>query len=156
MVELRVKAILAPALLLRLRTSQPIDICCQVRAQRHSPLFLGFLVFCVLFAEATVFCDVQSVRIILLVFHGCVIATLAITTSQSDYDPVVFLGHCLISSLAFFDANLVLLVQRLGSPTTQKKKTPSQVSMRDCTYIYRIVSTNAPAWYKTPTQKRLY
>jgi hypothetical protein len=49
----------------------------------------------VLFAPTAVFRDIQSVWIVFLVLHGCVIATFAIATSQGEYDSIVFIRHVL-------------------------------------------------------------
>jgi hypothetical protein len=61
--------------------------------KKDEPLFLGFFVFNVLATELAIFFQVQSFRIILLVFHGCVVASFASSTSQCDDDAVVFLRH---------------------------------------------------------------
>ena len=47
----------------------------------------------VLPAMAAVLLDVQSVRVIFLVFHRRVVAALASATCQRDDDSVVFLSH---------------------------------------------------------------
>jgi hypothetical protein len=47
----------------------------------------------VLAASFAIFADVEPFRIISLVFHGCVIASFAITASQGDDDSVVFFSH---------------------------------------------------------------
>lgn len=60
---------------------------------RARPLFFGLFVFDVLTTELAVFMQVKSFRIVLLVFHGCVIASFAFATSQGDDDPVVFFSH---------------------------------------------------------------
>jgi hypothetical protein len=51
-------------------------------------------------AMTAVLADGKTVRVILLVFHRCVIATFAIAASQRDYDAVVLLSHVLSSSSA--------------------------------------------------------
>jgi hypothetical protein len=60
---------------------------------RISWLFLRLFVLRVLFAVTAVLAYSKPVRIVSLVFHGCVIATFAIATSQREDDTVVFLGH---------------------------------------------------------------
>jgi hypothetical protein len=60
---------------------------------KDEPLFLSFFVFNVLATELAIFFQVQSFRIIFLVFHGCVIASFASSTGQCDDDAVVFLRH---------------------------------------------------------------
>ncbi len=57
-------------------------------------LLLGFFVLVVTSAIPAVLADVESVWIIFFVLHGCVISSLTLTTSQSNDDSVVFLGHC--------------------------------------------------------------
>jgi hypothetical protein len=47
----------------------------------------------VLFAVTAVLADSKPIWIVLLVFHGCVIATLTIATSHCEDDAVVFLSH---------------------------------------------------------------
>lgn len=51
----------------------------------------------VLAASLAVLTQIEPFRIISLVFLGCVIASFAITTSQSDNDAVVFFSHDTIS-----------------------------------------------------------
>lgn len=47
----------------------------------------------VLFAPTAVLSDVESVWIVLFVFHTGVVAAFTFATSQRDDDAVVFLGH---------------------------------------------------------------
>ena len=56
-------------------------------------LALGLLVLLVRAAPSAVLLDIQSVRVVLLVFHGGVIAALAIATCQRDDDSVFLLGQ---------------------------------------------------------------
>ena len=55
----------------------------------------------VLAAVAAVLLDAHPVRVILLVFHGRVIASFAIVARHGDDDPVIFFSHG-ASSLAIF------------------------------------------------------
>jgi hypothetical protein len=68
----------------------------EISSQRRSPtdrLLLGLFVLLVLPAITAVLLDVEPVRVILLVFHGCVVAAFATATCQGDDDPVVLLSH---------------------------------------------------------------
>jgi hypothetical protein len=88
----------------------------------------------VLFAPTAVFRDIQSVWIVFLVLHGCVIATFAIATSQGEYDSIVFLRHVLKPlALLFFWTEY--------RRRAQTKKTPCQVSNMHFTDSYLCVST---------------
>lgn len=51
----------------------------------------------VLLAITAVLTDVKSVGIVLLIFHGCVVASFASSTSKRDDDAVVLLGQGLNS-----------------------------------------------------------
>lgn len=62
-------------------------------AETSQCLFLGFFVLNALTAEFAVFIDVESFRIVSLIFHGCVVASFALSTSQSDDDAIIFLSH---------------------------------------------------------------
>ena len=75
--------------------------------------------FNVLATEFAIFFQIQSFRIILLIFHGCVIASFASSTSQSDDDAVVFFGH---------DNNSKLVRELSVSKTRQKKEASSEAS----------------------------
>jgi len=77
-------------------------------------LFLSFFVFNVLATEFAIFFQIQSFRIILLVFHGCVVASFASSTSKCDDDAVVFLGH----------DNTPNLFERFQSLKQDRKKKP--------------------------------
>jgi hypothetical protein len=72
----------------------------------------------VLFAPTAILRDVQSIGIVLLVFHARVVTAFAIAASQRDDDSIVFLRHV--------SKPLTLLFS--GRKNTQKKKTPCQVS----------------------------
>ena len=63
----------------------------------NARLALGLLVLLVRAAVTAGLLDVQSIRVILLVFHSGVIAALAIATCQRDDDSVFFLGQVRIS-----------------------------------------------------------
>ena len=109
-------------------------------------LFLGLFVFSVLSAVPAVFADSESVGIVFLVLHRGVIAALAIAACQREDDSIVFLGHgfILISLPAKFRGQNPVVVK-----TTQKKKTPCQVSMEHSTYNCQRVSTNPRGAYNT-------
>ena len=51
-------------------------------------------------AKTAVLADGKPIRVVLFVFHRCVIATFAIAASQRDYDAVVLLSQVLRSSRA--------------------------------------------------------
>lgn len=61
--------------------------------QSSARLALRLLVLVVLPAVAAVLLDVQSVRVILLVFHCGVVASFALATGQRDDDSVVFFSQ---------------------------------------------------------------
>jgi len=63
------------------------------RITANGDLLLGLLVLYMLAAVAAVLLDVQSVRVILFVFHRRVIASFASAASQRDDDSVVFLSQ---------------------------------------------------------------
>ena len=91
----------------------------------------------VLPAIAAVLLDIQSVRVILLVFHGCVIASLATTACQRDNDSVVLLGQGSNSyaynlSLQRFRLSLLSLsgVSAIVAKSAQNKKTSSEASSK--------------------------
>ncbi len=44
-------------------------------------------------AEFAVLVEVESFGIVSLIFHGCVVASFALSTSQGDDDPIIFLSH---------------------------------------------------------------
>jgi len=56
-------------------------------------LFFGLLVLLMLPAITAVLAHTESIRVILLVFHAGVIATLTAAACQRDDDPVVLLGQ---------------------------------------------------------------
>lgn len=62
-------------------------------AETSQCLFLGFFVLNALTAEFAVFVDVESFGIVSLILHGCVVASFALSTSQSDDDAIIFLSH---------------------------------------------------------------
>jgi hypothetical protein len=53
-------------------------------------------------AATTVLAEIQSVRIVLFVFHGRVIALFAVITCQCDDHAIVFLSHDSYSEVATF------------------------------------------------------
>lgn len=71
--------------------------------------------FDVLFAIPAVFADVQPVRVVLFVFHCCVVAPLAVATRECEDDAVIFLGHGL--KLLFGPGGSFLVVEQ---PLRQK------------------------------------
>jgi hypothetical protein len=56
-------------------------------------LLLGLFVLCVLAAAIAVLAERESVRIVLLVLHGDVIAFFAVITRQGYDQAIVFLSH---------------------------------------------------------------
>jgi hypothetical protein len=68
-----------------------------LKVKVQSSLFLCFLVLNMLAASLAVLTQIEPFRIISLVFLSRVIASFAITASQSDDNPVVFFSHDKIS-----------------------------------------------------------
>jgi hypothetical protein len=96
----------------------------------------------VLLAMAAVFADCKSIRIVLFVLHGCVIATFAIATSHCEDDAIVFLGHgftLVINRGSYLlcrtETTRVACTSGMCEKQPRKKKTPCRVSMVHCTYI---------------------
>ena len=56
-------------------------------------LFLGLFVFDRATAEFAVFVEIESLGIVSLVLHGCVVASFALSTSQGDDDAIIFFSH---------------------------------------------------------------
>lgn len=95
-------------------------------------LLLGLFVLSVLFAPAAVFRDVQSVRIVFLVFHARVVAAFAIATSERDDNAVVFLRH------VPKPLNLCRFGKQMLSTRTEKKDPLPGVNAA----FYRLLSTS--------------
>jgi hypothetical protein len=49
-------------------------------------------------AVTAVLADCKTIRVVLFIFHRCVIATFAIAASQRDYDSVILLSQVVRSS----------------------------------------------------------
>lgn len=61
-------------------------------------LLLGLFVLSMLAATSAIFAEVESIRIVFLVFHCRVVAFFAIATRKSDDHSIVFLSHDSFSS----------------------------------------------------------